>query len=1385
MAPLPLEARYRLLRFLGQGATSRVYLGEEAESGEHVVLKVASDRKFAPILAAEAVHAHLVASPRMPRLRGFGLGMLDDREEHLLANSQGAPCVAFDWSAGTTLDSLAPSPSLALAVARELAEALADLHDLGLAHGDLKPSNVLVGERGASLLDWGSVREATSLRVDGATPRYLGRGDPELGDARARDLLALGLLIAELLDPTLRAESLPLPRARILAPSSELARVVLALLAPAPSARPSARSVLHSVRNWVRGDIVQGHDAERDLRLVRTSYLRLRRHELGAERAREDVAPFLHETLAFAARAMSICRTVGTETPEWLEREHDVLEPLDPHRRERWAATLAGLGTASWRHILHTPTERDLTIAFETLARRYAPASWTAMDLDSSLQGDTIESGRSADVLAATLGDDPTPLALALGQLPVPARVLDEIERRAEVLPEALVDRAIDSLRLAGALGRARRLMFARVAATSARAEVLRRIGELEESTRVATEVVLREGPDAGRARAILARLAFDRGDVEEAALHLSAPASAHEHEVAALLASRRGEHDLAVKHAALGLALARDDEQRARLVATQGYVIHPASPLSSRRSFAEAADHAARAGALLEEATYRTGEAAAALDLGLFEEADAASRRAILLFEDVLERPLSSTRAWLVRAALAAARESESEAKLEAREVVRRGEHDPRAVRYAQFCIADAAPAGAGSGRTAAEAGLEPLAGHASSGGAALDDDDLRALARAHRHGVMLPLDARLIEQRVATGSSVAQLEWWHARAERLLTSGAPAGHDDMAIVLAELDRLTEVDGPLVARGRAMHIARDLAFAAGDRPRAERFEEVRRTAANAAVVGESDGLKVALRRCAWMSSKPPRNKDSEPALLADGLDLERLVRALGEREDLDALLVRVLDVLLEWTSAERGLLLLLRANGKFVPRAARQLQRKDLSPDQLAVSMSLAERAVKEARPVVAVDAMNDLADSHESVVALALRSILVVPLRARGETLGVVYLDDRHRTGAFGPRELGIASTIAPIAAVAIADSRRQAALERARRRAERAMAVAERTLARREAALATAEGELRRPTADRRTRFAYGEILGHSEVLGRLLTLVDRIAPSDLPVLIQGESGTGKELVARAIHRHSQRSGHPFVTENCAALPETLLESLLFGHVRGAFTGAHRTQVGLFEAAAGGTLFLDEIGEMSLTMQTKLLRVLEDGVVRPIGAERGRRVDVRLVAATHRDLRALVERGQFREDLLYRLDVARLHVPPLRDRPDDIPILVQHFVLRHTAGRDVRITADALEALARRPWAGNVRELENEVRRALIACDDLLDTVHLSPIQSPLESRSGQANETMHLRTRIDALEADLIAKALRTTGGNQTRAAELLGLSRFGLHKLLKRLGLKAR
>jgi DNA-binding NtrC family response regulator len=306
----------------------------------------------------------------------------------------------------------------------------------------------------------------------------------------------------------------------------------------------------------------------------------------------------------------------------------------------------------------------------------------------------------------------------------------------------------------------------------------------------------------------------------------------------------------------------------------------------------------------------------------------------------------------------------------------------------------------------------------------------------------------------------------------------------------------------------------------------------------------------------------------------------------------------------------------------------------------------------------------------------------------------------------------------------------------------------------------------------------------LLGVSSAIRGVIEQVRQIAPTPIPALILGETGTGKELVARAIHDQSSRHRQPFVAVNCGALPDTLLESELFGHARGAFTGAEREKKGLFEHADGGTIFLDEIGDTSPAMQMKLLRVLETKEIRPLGDTRTLCVDVRVVSATHRDLEAAIEEGTFRQDLFYRLNAVTIFVPPLRRRRVDVPFLAQHFAEELGAAHARRITLaeDFLESLAARDFPGNVRELRNAVERAiaLAAPGEPVTAQHLAPPPAP---RAADVREFEgRLRDLVDRVERDAILAALARCGGNRSRAAEALGLTRPGLRYKMRRLGL---
>ncbi len=299
--------------------------------------------------------------------------------------------------------------------------------------------------------------------------------------------------------------------------------------------------------------------------------------------------------------------------------------------------------------------------------------------------------------------------------------------------------------------------------------------------------------------------------------------------------------------------------------------------------------------------------------------------------------------------------------------------------------------------------------------------------------------------------------------------------------------------------------------------------------------------------------------------------------------------------------------------------------------------------------------------------------------------------------------------------------------------------------------------------------------------------------RIAPFDIPVLISGESGTGKELLARSIHYGSPRAEEAFVIANCGALPDTLLESELFGYKRGAFTGAYESRTGLFEQADEGTIFLDEIGETSPAFQVKLLRVLQDGEIRPLGSSRARRVNVRVISATNRDLEQDLRSGRFREDLYYRLNTFSLHIPPLRARVMDIPLLARHLLQEavQVLGKPTKGFSQAtMQALSRYPWPGNVRELRNEIMRMLalseapyLEADLLSPRVWLRGISDESESGSGAPEVGSTLKEQVEKLEKRLLLETLARHRGNKSRAAQELGLSRVGLRAKLLRYGLE--
>jgi transcriptional regulator with GAF, ATPase, and Fis domain len=464
------------------------------------------------------------------------------------------------------------------------------------------------------------------------------------------------------------------------------------------------------------------------------------------------------------------------------------------------------------------------------------------------------------------------------------------------------------------------------------------------------------------------------------------------------------------------------------------------------------------------------------------------------------------------------------------------------------------------------------------------------------------------------------------------------------------------------------------------------------------------------------------------------------------------------------------------------------------LETAEFELSRSIARRAAEGGEPIVTIDAAGDTRFKEAlSVSDLHLRSVLAVPLVVKGRAVGTIYADHRLRKGAFDDDDVKVVLDFADQAAIAIENARLLSELRRRERQVEALNRRLELELAARGEELTGIKQELRESREALAVRYDYRNIVGRTPRMLELFRLLDRLTDTALPVVIQGESGTGKELVARAIHFNGARKDRPFVSENCAAIPETLLESTLFGYQRGAFTGAERDTRGLFEIADGGTLFLDEVGEMSPGMQGKLLRVLQEGELRRVGSERTRKVDVRVVVATNRDLPRMVEEGKFRQDLYYRLAVARIALPPLRERREDIPLIVDHLLAKLArdaaskgagaeGARAKPLEPAALARLAAYRWPGNVRELENEVTRAYALSGERITTADLSPaIAASGDADAAVATDfdSLLLKPRVERLERSLLREALGRSGNNQTKAAELLGLSRFGLQKKLKR------
>jgi transcriptional regulator with GAF, ATPase, and Fis domain len=539
-----------------------------------------------------------------------------------------------------------------------------------------------------------------------------------------------------------------------------------------------------------------------------------------------------------------------------------------------------------------------------------------------------------------------------------------------------------------------------------------------------------------------------------------------------------------------------------------------------------------------------------------------------------------------------------------------------------------------------------------------------------------------------------------------------------------------------------------------------------------------------ATRRAIRKTSK--KQKPATGAVATSGLvPLLVSLRRLASERDLDKLLTAITDGAVTLSGAERGFVLLVDDDGALEARTIRGAQ-AELGEQTAAFSRSIAETVLIDRDPVVTVDATHDSrVQDYMSVHQLMLKSVACLPIESRGRTWGVLYLEHRSASGRFSGTDLSLLRAYADQAAIAIETSRLFERVEAQKHDLERANAALreanehlEQRLQGKAEALQRTQREIARLQASSTQGDRWG-LVGASDGMRQVYEVLDRVAVNEVPVVIIGESGTGKELVARAVHRGSPRAGGPYVSLNCGAIPDGLLESELFGHVAGAFTGATHAREGVFRQADGGTLFLDEIADMPARMQLDLLRVLQERRVRPVGSEDELPIDVRLVTASKRPLRDLIEEGTLREDLYYRLAVVELELPPLRARRSDIPLLCDHFLRRIAEERTEpkkRLSPSAIQRLTAHDFPGNVRELEHLLVNATVFCagdtiqaEELaIETGHAAPA-----TNSGADN----FRDFKDA-ERDRILQTLNAHGWNRAKAARALGMARRTFYRRLK-------
>ncbi|MFQ5865373.1 MAG: sigma-54 interaction domain-containing protein [bacterium] len=474
--------------------------------------------------------------------------------------------------------------------------------------------------------------------------------------------------------------------------------------------------------------------------------------------------------------------------------------------------------------------------------------------------------------------------------------------------------------------------------------------------------------------------------------------------------------------------------------------------------------------------------------------------------------------------------------------------------------------------------------------------------------------------------------------------------------------------------------------------------------------------------------------------------DIAQIINSIQE---IDPLLEKVLEVAVETLTAERGFVLLKSSSTPqgFEIKSSRNFSENQID-DITGISTSVVHEVLRNGQPVLLYEAQKDPKYGEtESIVIQKIQSIACVPLNIKDRQIGAIYLDSLSKRGRFTQDSLPFLTAFANQAAIAIENAQLYQTLREENRRLRQ---------------------EVQR-------LHAFSEIIGQSPKMREVFDVMTRVLDSDASVLIEGESGTGKELVARAIHYNGHRKDKPFVALFCGSLPDNLLESELFGHKKGSFTGAITDKRGLFEAAHGGTFFLDEVGDLSPQIQSKLLRVLQEGEIKRVGENQNRKVDVRIISATNKVLIELVNQGSIREDLYYRLNTICIKMPPLRQRKTDIPLLAHHFLDKFASKKRGKIKGfdkKAMEALVAYSWPGNVRELENTIERAAVMAKG--DLISLEDLQLP----QGEVTDLIETGLPLKEIEKRLVSKTLQEQNGNISETARILGVSRRWLHYKIK-------